>query len=36
MDMGWGKERVGQIERVAWKYTYTTICKVDSQWELAV
>ena len=31
----WGKERVGLIERVAWKHIYT-ICKIDSQWEFAV
>ena len=29
----WGKERVEQIERVAWKQV---VCKTDSQWEFAV
>ena len=31
----WGKERVGQMERVAWKNVHY-ICKMDSQWEFAV
>ena len=30
MDMGRGEERVRCVE------TYTTICKIDSQWESAV
>ena len=30
-----GKERVGQMERVAWKNVHY-ICKMDSQWEFAV
>ena len=29
------KKRVRQRERVAWN-TYTNICKIDSQWELAI
>ena len=28
-----GKERVGQVGRVAWKHT--TRCKIDTQWECA-
>ena len=28
------KERVGQMETAAWEH-YTTICKMDSQWEFA-
>ena len=31
-----GKERVGGVERVVWKHIYITMCKIGSQWELAV
>ena len=31
-----GKERVGQIERVAWKHTHITICKIGLHCEFAV
>ena len=30
LDMGRGKERVGQMERVAWKYIHTTVGEVDA------
>lgn len=30
-----GKERVGQMERVT-LHIYTVMCKLDSQWEVAV
>ena len=30
-----GKERVGKIERVVWRI-YTTLCKIASEWEVAV
>ena len=36
MDMGRGEDRVRCMERVTWKQTYITICKIDSQWEFAV
>ena len=32
MDMGRGEDRVRCMERVTWKQTYITICKIDSQW----
>ena len=32
MDMGRGEERVRCMERI----TYITMCKMDSQWEIAV
>ena len=35
MDMGREEERVRYMERVTLD-TYITICKIDSQWELAV
>ena len=34
MDMGRGEERLRCMGRVTWKRN--TICKIDSQWELAV
>ena len=35
MVIGRGEERVRCMKRVTWKL-YITICKIDSQWELAL
>ena len=35
MVIGRGEERVRCMNRVTWKL-YITICKIDSQWELAL
>ena len=36
--LGWGRERVGCMERVTWKHknSYFTMCKIDSQQEFAI
>ena len=36
MDLGRGEERVRCMERVTWKLTYITVCKIDSQLEFVV
>ena len=36
MDMGRGEERVRCMERVTWKLTLITICKINSQPDFAI
>ena len=36
MDMGWGEEGEGGMYGENNMETYSTLCKIDSQWEFAV